>query len=110
MLRADQIFAPFENSILGVEPEPGKMDELHLYHGSRCNRECNFCCVNGAPDGDHERFSEDVLSAAVDMVAKQGSLKIYGGEPTLDAKNLRFAVAHLRELGFEGAITIFSNG
>jgi hypothetical protein len=100
----------FENAVLDVVSEPGKMDELHLYHGSHCNRECAFCCVNGAPDGWHMPFTAAVLEAAVSLVARQGSLKIYGGEPTLDPKNLRWTVACLRQLGFAGAITIFSNG
>jgi hypothetical protein len=107
---AEQAFAPFENRILGIAPEPGRMDELHLYHGSRCNRTCNCCCVNGAPEGDHTPFGEEVLRAAVGMVASRGSLKIYGGEPTLEAAGLRKAVGRLRELGFGGAVTIFSNG
>src|SRR5690242_5649390 len=36
-------FPAFENAVLGVVPEAGKLDELHLYHGSRCNRACAFC-------------------------------------------------------------------
>jgi len=103
-------FPAFENAVLRVVSEPGKLDELHLYHGSRCNRACAFCCVLGEPEGHHTPFTDEVLRAAVDLVARRGSLKIYGGEPTLDARNLRWTVARLRELGFEGAVTIFSNG
>src|SRR5438105_11702917 len=103
-------FPPFDNSVLGVVSEPGRMDELHLYHGSRCNRACAFCCTNGAPEGHHTPFTEAVLQAAVRLVARRGSLKIYGGEPTLDAANLRWTVGRLRTLGFAGAITLFSNG
>jgi hypothetical protein len=110
MLATRETFAPFENGVLGIMAEPGRMDELHLYHGARCNRTCGFCCVNGAPEGDHAPFGEESLQAAVATVARRGSLKIYGGEPTLDGANLRWTVRRLRELGFEGAITIFSNG
>jgi hypothetical protein len=107
---AEPPFPAFDNALLHIEPEPGKLNELHLYHGSRCNRACAFCCVNGSPDGYHTPFTEPVLRAAVDIVARRGSVKIYGGEPTLDAENLRWTAARLRELGFEGAITLFSNG
>lgn len=110
MLPAEQLFAPFENSVLGIVPEPDRMDELHLYHGARCNRTCNFCCVNGSPDGDHHPFEKETLRAAVSLVGRRGSLKIYGGEPTLDARALRCAIGGLRAVGFEGAITLFSNG
>lgn len=106
----DLPFPPFENHVLGVVPEPGRMDELHLYHGRKCNRACAFCCVDGEPGGGHLPFTEPVLCAAVAVVASRGSLKIYGGEPTLDAANLRWTIARLRELGFAGAITVFSNG
>jgi hypothetical protein len=91
-------------------PEPGRLDELHLYHGSKCNRACAFCCVNGAPEGSHAPFTEATLKAAVNLVARHGSIKIYGGEPTLDAENLLRTVRQLRAPGFEGPITIFSNG
>lgn len=100
----------FRNEILGIESETGRMDELHLYHGAWCNRSCAFCCVNGSPEGAHTAFTEPVLQAAVAIVAHRGSLKIYGGEPTLDIENLFWMVGRLREIGFEGAITIFSNG
>lgn len=110
MSASQQIFLPFENSVLAIQPQPGRLDELHLYHGSRCNRACAFCCVSGAPEGHHVPFTEEVLRAAVRLVARQGSLKIYGGEPTLDPHNLRWTITCLRTLGFAGAITIFSNG
>jgi hypothetical protein len=100
----------FDGAVLGVVPEPGRLDELHLYHGAWCNRTCTFCCVEGGPQGDHQPFTEEVLQTAVALVAPRGSLKIYGGEPTLDGPNLRWTLKRLRELGFAGAITIFSNG
>lgn len=103
-------FPSFDNAVLGIIPEPGKLDELHLYHGSRCNRACAFCCVFGDPRGTHIPFHDEMLQAAVHTVARHGSLKIYGGEPTMDVKNLLWALRRLRVLGFEGAITIFSNG
>ena len=99
MMRNEPLFPVFDNSVLDIVPEAGKMDELHLYHGSRCNRVCAFCCVNGEPQGHHLPFDANVLQAAVRLVSRQGSLKIYGGEPTLDAKNLLWSVAYLREAG-----------
>jgi len=110
MMSHTTLFPIFDNSVLGIVSEAGKMDELHLYHGSRCNRACAFCCVHGEPQGHHEPFHAEVLQAAVNLVAQKGSLKVYGGEPTLDAENLMWSVSYLREQGFIGAITVFSNG
>jgi hypothetical protein len=55
-------------------------------------------------------FTEETLQAAVEIVAPRGSLKFYGGEPTLLTPNMVWAVRRLREMGFAGAITVFSNG
>jgi hypothetical protein len=103
-------FPAFRDASLDRKPAPGRWEELHLYHGARCNRQCAFCCVEGRPDGGHIPFTEAVLRAAVEIVAPRGSLKIYGGEPTLDRENMLWSVGRLRELGFAGAITFFSNG
>ena len=105
-----QTFPAFTDTCLKVESASRRWDELHLYHGSKCNRTCAFCCVEGRPEGGHQPFTTEVLQAAVKIVAPRGSLKIYGGEPTLDSENMCWSVKHLRELGFEGAITFFSNG
>lgn len=102
-------FLMFHNK-LPIVPEVGRWDELHLYTGSRCNRACEFCCVNGEPKGSHVSWTEEGLQQAVRLVATQGSLKFYGGEPTLDTENLIWAMARLRELGFKGIFTLFSNG
>lgn len=40
----------------------------------------------------------------------QGTIKFYGGEPTVASDNLLWAMRRLRELGFRGWFTIFSNG
>ncbi len=47
---------------------------------------------------------------ALALVAHRGSLKFYGGEPTLDVENQKWALSYLRQSGFEGTFTIFSNG
>jgi hypothetical protein len=84
--------------------------ELHLYNGSRCNRECAFCVVAGSPQGWYQPFTEAVLDAALRLVTPDGNLKFYGGEPTLDPDNLRWAVRYLRAEGFQGWFTLFTNG
>ena len=103
---------PFPNfhNTLPIISEQNRWDELHLYSGSKCNRTCTFCCVNGEPKGTFANWTEETLQYALQLVAKQGSLKFYGGEPTLDTENLLWAIQRLRELGFCGTITIFSNG
>lgn len=106
---AEAPFPAFPDAV-PIESETGKLDELHLYNGSRCNRACAFCCVSGAPDGLSTPWTEEVLLAAVRLVAARGSLKFYGGEPTLALGNVRWAMSRLRELGFDGTFTIFSNG
>lgn len=100
---------PFPNQ-LPIVPTPGRWDELHLYAGSRCNRACAFCCVRGEPSGSHTPWTEAVLARALRLVAPAGSLKFYGGEPTLDADNQVWAIRHLRASGFVGPVTVFSNG
>lgn len=38
------------------------------------------------------------------------TIKFYGGEPTIDAVNLIWVLNYLREKGFRGWFTVFSNG
>ena len=101
---------PAHESRESFEPGRDRFRELHLYHGNHCNRTCDFCTVVGAPEGWHEPFTKPVLDAALQWVALDGNLKIYGGEPTLDLHNLIEAVRYLRASGFEGWFTLFSNG
>jgi hypothetical protein len=92
------------------KPGEATLRELHLYHGSRCNRACAFCTVDGAPEGWHRSFTPEILDAALRWVAADGNLKVYGGEPTLDLESLLSAAAYLRRGGFTGWLTVFSNG
>ncbi|GAB4455546.1 MAG: hypothetical protein OHK0029_11900 [Armatimonadaceae bacterium] len=101
---------PLFHNQLPLVPEAGKWNELHLYTGSQCNRACSFCCVYGEPGGGYAPWSEPALDQALRLVAKRGSLKFYGGEPTLDTPNLLWAMEYLRRSGFAGVFTIFSNG
>ncbi len=87
-----------------------RMTDLHLYTGSVCNRSCDFCIVYGEPKGWYAPLNRDQLETAMQLIAPQGNVKFYGGEPTLDAENILWAISHLRQLGFEGCFTIFSNG
>ncbi len=86
--------------------------ELHLYPGNQCNRDCDFCTVFGSPKGQYSEYTAEHLTAALRTVTldQQGTIKFYGGEPTLNAENVIWAIAYLRQQGYQGAIVIYSNG
>lgn len=92
--------------------EGDRILELHLYPGNRCNRECSFCTVFGSPQGSYQDYTAAHLDAALQSVIQddRGTLKFYGGEPTLNPDNLIWAITYLREHGYQGAIVIYSNG
>jgi hypothetical protein len=105
----DLLFPPFR-SRERFEPGWTQLRELHLYNGARCNRACQFCVVSGNPSGWYEPFRRPVLETALRLVAPDGNIKVYGGEPTLDVPNMRECLAFLREGGFRGWLTLFTNG
>lgn len=92
--------------------ENNRLMELHLYPGNRCNRDCDFCTVFGSAKGEYIAYAPEHLDAALEtvMLSDKGALKFYGGEPTLDHKNVIWAIAYLRDHAFTGAIVIYSNG
>ena len=87
-----------------------ELRELHVYEGNFCNRTCSWCTINGSPDGWYARYSPAVLDQALATLAPDGNLKFYGGEPTLHAADVKAAIRYVRERGFRGLITVFSNG
>jgi MoaA/NifB/PqqE/SkfB family radical SAM enzyme len=87
-----------------------ELRELHLYEGNFCNRTCSWCTINGSPDGWYANYSRATLDQALATVAIDGNIKFYGGEPTLHAGAIIDAMRYLRERGFRGLFTIFSNG
>lgn len=91
-------------------PDDRILRELHLYLGPRCNRACRFCNVYGSPEGWFEEIHTSVLDGLLRVVHPSGNVKIYGGEPTLHTEEVLRAFAYLREHGFHGLFTIFSNG
>ena len=101
---------PSHESRITGEKIGARFRELHLYHGSKCNRACDFCTVSGHPDGWYEPFRTPVLDRALALVDPDGNLKVYGGEPTLELADLLDAIRYLRAGGFTGWITVFSNG
>jgi hypothetical protein len=84
--------------------------EVLLYSGSFCNRACEWCTVNGSPDGWYVPYTAEVMDKALRALAPDGNLKFYGGEPTTDIENLLWAIRYVRERSFTGLITIYSNG
>jgi hypothetical protein len=86
--------------------------ELHLYPGNQCNRDCSFCTVFGSPKGWYRDYTTEHLDAVLRtvMLNEQGAIKFYGGEPTLNSENVIWAIAYLRQQGYQGAIVIYSNG
>lgn len=89
-----------------------RLMELHLYPGNKCNRDCSFCTVFGSPKGWSVEYREEHLDAALRtvMMDNVGTLKFYGGEPTLNHENVIWAIAYLRQHDFQGSIVIYSNG
>ena len=87
-----------------------KLSDFHIYTGSKCNRACDFCIVYGRPDGWYSPISGQMLDSVLEIVPPDATVKFYGGEPTIDAENVIFAMKYLREKGFSGWFTIFSNG
>ena len=92
--------------------EQNRIMELHLYPGNQCNRDCDFCTVFGSPNGWYTDYTTEHLDAVLRtvMLHDLGTVKFYGGEPTLNVDNVVWAIAYLREQGFQGAIVIYSNG
>ena len=92
--------------------EDNRLMELHLYPGNQCNRECDFCTVFGTPKGWYTEYTADHLEAALRTVMghEQGTLKFFGGEPTLNAENVMWAIRYLRDRTFTGSMVIYSNG
>jgi hypothetical protein len=92
--------------------EADRLLELHLYPGNQCNRDCEFCTVFGTPKGWYQDYTEDHLEAALRTIVRtpQGTLKFFGGEPTLHPQNVIWAIHYLRQREFEGSIVIYSNG
>ena len=104
------VFPPFEDQKPPWTPGEGRLPEIHLYFGSFCNRECEFCVVFGSPRGWMAEVDEELLDALAGLLQPQAQFKVYGGEPTLLSANLRWAFAGLRQRGFAGRFVIFSNG
>jgi len=100
----------FHEPVEHYNPGDSELRELHLYEGNFCNRTCDFCTINGSPDGWYQPYAPAVLDQALRSVARDGNIKFYGGEPTLHASAIIGAMAWLRAHGFVGLFTIFSNG
>ena len=111
MTNPTQVFAERPSRKKGVI-EHDRLMELHLYPGNLCNRDCSFCTVFGSPKGEYADYTREHLDAALNtlILNEQGTLKFFGGEPTLNHENVMWAIAYVREHGFQGAIVIYSNG
>jgi len=92
--------------------EEDRLLELHVYPGNFCNRDCSFCTVFGSPKGWYTEYTIEHLEATLKTVClhENGTLKFYGGEPTLNHENVIWAIHYLREKGFRGSVVIYSNG
>jgi hypothetical protein len=104
------VFPPFEDPKPAWAPGEGRLPEIHLYFGSLCNRECDFCVVFGSPKGWLAEVGGELVGALLGVLHPRAQLKVYGGEPTLLSANLRWMFAELRRRGFAGRFTLFSNG
>lgn len=100
----------FHESVESFHAQEGILRELYLYDGNFCNRACTWCTVFGSPQGWYKAHTTQVLDGALAAVAPDGNIKFYGGEPTLHSQGLLQAMRYLREHGFQGLFTIYSNG
>jgi len=100
----------FHEPVEHFNPGDTELRELHLYEGNFCNRTCSWCTINGSPDGWYQAYAPEVLDQALATVAADGNIKFYGGEPTLHTRVIIDAMTYLRQHGFRGLFTIFSNG
>lgn len=105
----DWIFPLFSDHHVYDRAMP-RLSDVHLYNGSRCNRRCAFCIVDGRPEGWSQPLTASALDAVRQLVPADGTIKFYGGEPTLDIANVIWAMQYLRSTGFDGWFTIFTNG
>lgn len=105
----DWIFPLFTDHVTYERAMP-QFSDVHLYTGSKCNRSCDFCIVYGRPDGWYKPITSESLDLIVSVVPADANIKFYGGEPTIDDENVIWAMSYLREKGFTGSFTIFSNG
>ncbi len=101
---------PFHEPVEHFSPADTELRELHLYEGNFCNRACSWCTIDGSPRGWYQPYSESVLDQALSTLARDGNLKFYGGEPTLHTPEIIAAIRQVRERGFTGLVTVFSNG
>lgn len=100
----------FHESVETFHEGDAILREIHLYDGNFCNRDCSFCTVFGSPSGWWREYGDDVVAAVLRHVAPDGNVKFYGGEPTLHAESVLRTMRRLREGGFTGLFTIYSNG
>jgi hypothetical protein len=88
--------------------DAGRLPEVMLYFGNECNRACDFCCVEGRPDGTWAAFSPAHADALLERIRPDARIKLYGGEPTLHPRALLGHTAALRAGGYAGRHTNFS--
>lgn len=100
----------FHEPVESFHPGDTELRELHLYEGSFCNRTCSWCTIDGSPQGWYQPYDQATLDQALRSVARDGNIKFFGGEPTLHADAIIDAMRRLRDGGFRGLFTIFSNG
>lgn len=87
-----------------------RLQEVMLYFGNDCNRDCGFCCVEGRPGGSFRPFRRRDVRTIAARIRPDARIKLYGGEPTLHHRHLIRVTAELRAHGYVGRLTIFSNG
>lgn len=100
----------FHENVETFHAQDGMLREIYLYDGNFCNRACSWCTVFGSPQGWYTAHTTRVLEGALAAVARDGNIKFYGGEPTLHGDSLQHAMQFLRQRGFQGLFTIYSNG
>lgn len=113
-LPAAQIFSK-TNPLKG---KSSRLAKLRIRLGLACNYRCAYCLQSADRTEDVNVASEDEVNAFFAMVDKagfdlepHGLIDIWGGEPLVYYKALRFLIPKLRDRwGYERRISMFTNG
>jgi hypothetical protein len=84
-----------------------RLSDVHVYHGSKCNRRCALPSSTAAPMV--EPMTETTLDAVFDLVPVDGTIKFYGASRRSICRICSGRCGISRQ-GFRGWFTIFTNG
>lgn len=91
-------------------PDQHGLYKLVLTVAQSCNLRCTYCYAEGGAYGpDTERMTQDTAARAIRRFFSDyepiRTLQFFGGEPTLNLPAMRAAVAEVRAMSSEGALS-----